>query len=96
MCRENLMGIRVIIIFKQLFLVCTVVYVKYINYDCRSNHLLTGQEFFVGISEWTNEAGARAVAAAFPEYPCTPIKVKPHTLITGNLTSGTLQVSVHR
>jgi len=37
--------------------------------------LFTGQEFFVGISEWTNEAGARAVAAAFPEYPCTPIKI---------------------
>lgn len=37
--------------------------------------LFTGQEFFVGISEWTNEGGARAVAAAFPEYPCTPIKV---------------------
>jgi dimethylargininase len=34
-----------------------------------------GREFFVGISQWTNEAGARAVAAAFPEYPCTPIKV---------------------
>ncbi|VEN37463.1 unnamed protein product [Callosobruchus maculatus] len=39
--------------------------------------LFTGREFFVGISQWTNEAGARAVAAAFPEYPCTPIKVKP-------------------
>nr|CAH7757429.1 unnamed protein product [Callosobruchus chinensis] len=37
--------------------------------------LFTGREFFVGISQWTNEAGARAVAAAFPEYPCTPIKV---------------------
>ncbi|XP_044760269.1 N(G),N(G)-dimethylarginine dimethylaminohydrolase 1 [Coccinella septempunctata] len=37
--------------------------------------LFTGKEFFVGISQWTNEAGARAVAAAFPEYPCTPIKV---------------------
>lgn len=75
-----------------------VVHVKYINYNCNYhlNPLFTGQEFFVGISEWTNEAGARAVAAAFPEYPCTPIKVKPHTLITGNLTSGNLQVSVHR
>ncbi|KAG8226308.1 hypothetical protein J437_LFUL002747 [Ladona fulva] len=37
--------------------------------------LFTGREFFVGLSEWTNEAGARAVAAAFPEFPCTPIKV---------------------
>lgn len=35
----------------------------------------TGREFFVGLSKWTNEAGARAVAAAFPEYPCVPIKV---------------------
>lgn len=36
---------------------------------------ITGREFFVGLSKWTNEAGARAVAAAFPEYPCVPIKV---------------------
>lgn len=36
---------------------------------------LSGREFFVGISKWTNEAGAKAVAAAFPEYPCVPIKV---------------------
>ena len=34
-----------------------------------------GKEFFVGISERTNLGGARAVAAAFPEYPCTPVKV---------------------
>lgn len=37
--------------------------------------LFTGREFFVGLSEWTNEAGARAVAAAFPDFPCTPVKV---------------------
>lgn len=37
--------------------------------------LFTGKEFFVGLSQWTNEAGAKAVAAAFPEYPCVPIKV---------------------
>ncbi|XP_033325036.1 N(G),N(G)-dimethylarginine dimethylaminohydrolase 1 isoform X2 [Megalopta genalis] len=37
--------------------------------------LFTGREFFVGLSHYTNEAGARAVAAAFPEYPCVPIKV---------------------
>lgn len=36
---------------------------------------LSGKEFFVGISERTNLSGARAVAAAFPEYPCTPVKV---------------------
>lgn len=34
-----------------------------------------GKEFFVGLSQWTNESGAKAVAAAFPEYPCVPIKV---------------------
>lgn len=34
-----------------------------------------GKEFFVGISERTNLGGARAVAAAFPEFPCTPVKV---------------------
>lgn len=37
--------------------------------------MITGREFFVGLSQFTNEAGARAVAAAFPEYPCVPIKV---------------------
>jgi dimethylargininase len=37
--------------------------------------LFTGKEFFVGISDFTNEAGARAVANAFPEFPCVPIKV---------------------
>lgn len=37
--------------------------------------LFTGKEFFVGISDFTNEAGARAVAHAFPEFPCVPIKV---------------------
>ncbi|XP_055524125.1 N(G),N(G)-dimethylarginine dimethylaminohydrolase 1 isoform X2 [Wyeomyia smithii] len=40
--------------------------------------LFTGREFFVGLSKWTNEAGARAVASAFPEYPCVPIKVTEH------------------
>lgn len=42
--------------------------------------LFTGREFFVGLSKWTNEAGARAVASAFPEYPCVPIKVGPLAL----------------
>lgn len=43
--------------------------------------LFTGREFFVGISEVTNEAGARAVAVTFPDYPVTPIKVNsPITL----------------
>lgn len=37
--------------------------------------LWTGREIFVGLSNETNEAGARAVAAAFPEYSVTPVKV---------------------
>ncbi|XP_052752582.1 N(G),N(G)-dimethylarginine dimethylaminohydrolase 1 [Galleria mellonella] len=40
-----------------------------------SDVLFTGREFFVGICETSNEAGASAVAEAFPEFPCTPIKV---------------------
>lgn len=39
-----------------------------------SDVLFTGREFFVGISGTSNEAGASAVAEAFPEFPCTPIK----------------------
>jgi dimethylargininase len=42
--------------------------------------LFTGREFFVGLSQRTNEAGARAVAAAFPEFPVTPIRV-PNRLL---------------
>lgn len=37
--------------------------------------LWTGREIFVGLSNETNEAGARAVAAAFPEYSVTPVRV---------------------
>lgn len=37
--------------------------------------MFIGREFFIGITKWTNESGACAVASAFPEYPCTPIKV---------------------
>jgi len=37
--------------------------------------IFIGKEFFVGLSSRTNEAGAKAVAAAFPEYPVTPIKL---------------------
>ena len=41
--------------------------------------LFTGKEFFVGISSRTNEAGARALAAAFPEYVVSPVIVRgPH------------------
>lgn len=44
-------------------------------YYCILFKYLSGREFFVGISETSNEAGASAVAEAFPEFPCTPIKV---------------------
>lgn len=37
--------------------------------------LFTGREFFVGLSSRTNEAGVCALAAAFPEYSVTPIKI---------------------
>ncbi|XP_055617104.1 N(G),N(G)-dimethylarginine dimethylaminohydrolase 1 isoform X1 [Toxorhynchites rutilus septentrionalis] len=61
--------------------------------------LFTGREFFVGLSKWTNEAGARAVAAAFPEYPCAPIKVEevniPASAITLDLIDGIIQVTEH-
>ncbi|KAF7268283.1 N(G),N(G)-dimethylarginine dimethylaminohydrolase 1 [Rhynchophorus ferrugineus] len=50
--------------------------------------LFTGREFFVGLSQWTNEAGARAVAAAFPEYPCTPIKVPEQKHLKSYITMG--------
>ncbi|XP_014477821.1 PREDICTED: N(G),N(G)-dimethylarginine dimethylaminohydrolase 1 isoform X1 [Dinoponera quadriceps] len=57
--------------------------------------LFTGREFFVGLSHFTNEAGARAVAAAFPEYPCVPIKVGDggEEVIVESLTSAPLQVA---
>lgn len=50
--------------------------------------LFTGREFFVGISDWSNEAGARAVAASFPEFPCTPIKVSNKKHLKSLITVG--------
>ena len=52
-----------------------------------SDVLFTGREFFVGLSCHTNMEGALAVASTWPEYPCTPIKVRmilnfAHTSIT--------------
>ena len=41
-----------------------------------SDVLFTGREFFVGLSSHTNTEGAVAVASTWPEYPCTPIKVR--------------------
>ena len=41
-----------------------------------SDVLFTGREFFVGLSDHTNMEGALAVASTWPEYPCTPIKVR--------------------
>lgn len=48
-----------------------------------SDVLFTGREFFVGLSDHTNMEGALAVASTWPEYPCTPIKVRAYyTIIT--------------
>jgi dimethylargininase len=40
-----------------------------------SDVLFTGKEIVVGISAHTNEAGAQAVARAFPEYPTTIVRI---------------------
>ncbi|XP_064649038.1 N(G),N(G)-dimethylarginine dimethylaminohydrolase 1-like isoform X1 [Lineus longissimus] len=37
--------------------------------------LFTGKEIIVALSQQTNEAGAQAVASAFPEYATTPVKI---------------------
>ncbi|CAL8077787.1 unnamed protein product [Calicophoron daubneyi] len=42
-----------------------------------SDVLFTGQEIIVGLSNHTNEAGAEAVARAFPEYVTFPVRVRP-------------------
>lgn len=42
--------------------------------------LFTGHEFFVGISNRTNEAGAQALADSFPEFTVTPIDLPKKTL----------------
>jgi len=46
-----------------------------ISYLISNHYIFLGREFFVGISAFTNEEGARAVAMAYPEYPVTPIRV---------------------
>ena len=43
-----------------------------------SDVLFTGTEFFVGLGARSNTEGALAVAATWPEYPCTPVKVRDH------------------
>ncbi|XP_013784070.1 LOW QUALITY PROTEIN: N(G),N(G)-dimethylarginine dimethylaminohydrolase 1-like [Limulus polyphemus] len=48
--------------------------------------LFTGREFLVGLSSRTNEAGSRALAAAFPEYPVTPIRIKHKLHLKTSLT----------
>lgn len=50
-------------------------WVVYYKLNTLIEFLFKGREFFVGISNFTNEDGARAVATTFPEYPVTPIKV---------------------
>lgn len=49
-------------------------------YDIVIDVLFTGREFFVGISQRTNEGGALAVAAAFPEFPVSPVRI-PKSLL---------------
>lgn len=41
-----------------------------------SDVLFTGTEFFVGLGARSNTEGALAVAATWPEYPCTPVKLE--------------------
>ena len=41
-----------------------------------SDVLFTGKEFFVAIGKETNTEGALVLANTWPEYPCTPVKVK--------------------
>lgn len=48
--------------------------------------LFTGREFFIGLSTSTNEAGAMAVAEAFPEFPCTIVKVPDGTRLKHHIT----------
>lgn len=60
-----------------------------------SDVLFTGREFFVGISQSTNTEGAVAVAATWPEYPCTPVKVDgPYHLKTFLNMAGPEVISV--
>lgn len=60
--------------FYILQLVCKKLFEDLCYLSCAN--VITGKEIFVGVGKFTNEAGARAVAAAFPEFPCMPIKVR--------------------
>ncbi len=53
--------------------------------------LFTGREFFVGLSQWTNTEGAVAVAATWPEYPCTPVKVRKERILKRTFMSKQLR-----
>ncbi|XP_077867082.1 N(G),N(G)-dimethylarginine dimethylaminohydrolase 1-like [Saccoglossus kowalevskii] len=45
--------------------------------------LFTGKEFFVGISSRTNQAGALAVAKAFPDYRVSSVNITDHLHLKG-------------
>ncbi|XP_069771692.1 N(G),N(G)-dimethylarginine dimethylaminohydrolase 1-like [Narcine bancroftii] len=46
-----------------------------------SDVLFTGREFFVGISKWTNQEGAKFVADAFKDFSVSAVKIpEPHHL----------------
>jgi hypothetical protein len=67
---------------------------------CGSDVLFTGREFFVGLSTHTNTEGAVAVASTWPEYPCTPIKVRITSTVMSfpsrNSTGCTKDRDLHR
>ncbi|VEL30091.1 unnamed protein product [Protopolystoma xenopodis] len=55
--------------------------------------LITGQEIIVGLSPHTNEAGAQAVARAFPEYPTTIVPVhSPYTSLKSAVSMAGINV----
>lgn len=67
---------------EEMFYLQVEVYFFFFNIEIKNNgeyNFNQGREYFVGLGQYTNEAGARAVAAAFPEYPCVPIKVNKNT-----------------
>lgn len=71
-CNKPILGY--VFIFSQVNLVARIVdlpsaftiYLKFV---------ILGQEIIVGISAHTNEAGAHAVARAFPEYATSIVKL---------------------
>uniref|UniRef100_A0A8C3TW95 Uncharacterized protein n=1 Tax=Catharus ustulatus TaxID=91951 RepID=A0A8C3TW95_CATUS len=57
--------------------------------------LFTGQEFFVGISPWTNPRGAEAVAEAFRDFRVSTVPVGGGGHLTGFLSMADPQTIAH-